>query len=200
MRLLALLFTAVLMAAPAWAQQAPPSTQPDPASAPKDEKKTKDQNDGDSNLPVSLDKIREGLQQPTPLISFRSLDERPLFRMQILERQKIEELLASLNFKSGPIPAGGVYMFEQQRLMFNPVDHPLMQPYSGFSENELLTILVENLVGKYLGGKLVSTVSKAERARAEAAARDEVNAAVAEYCNAQPNAGEGLQLCSNLRR
>jgi hypothetical protein len=200
MRLLALLFTAVFVAASAQAQPPPTSTQPDPSSVPQDAKSGKDAKDRELNLPVSLDKIREGLQQPQSLVSLRSLDERPIFRLQILERQKIEELLASLTFKSGPTPAGGVYMFEQQRVMFNPVDHPLMQPYSAFSGNELMTILVENLVGKYLGGKLVSTVSKAERARAEAAARDEVNAAVTEYCNAQPNAGEGLQICSNLRR
>jgi hypothetical protein len=199
MRLLALLFTAVFVAAPLRAQQPPASTQPDPASVPQDATGGKEPKNRESNLPVSLDRIRQGLQQPAGF-SLRSVDERPIFRIQILERQKIEELLASLNFKSGPVPAGGVYMFEQQRQMFNPVDHPLMQPYSAFSGSELLTILVENLVGKYLGGKVVNAVSKAERARAEAAARDEVNTAVAQYCNAQPNAGEGLQLCSNLRR
>lgn len=199
MRLSGLLFTAVLVAAPAWAQQPPASPPSDSSSATQDVKTTKETKDGESKLPVSLDKIREGLQQ-TPGLSLRSLDERPIFRLQIQERQKIEELLASLNFKAGPVPAGGVYMLEQQRLMFNPVDHPLMQPYSAFSGSELMTILVENLVGKYLGGKVVNGVSKAERARAEALARDEVNAAVAEYCNAQPNAGDGLQVCANLRR
>jgi hypothetical protein len=199
---LGLLFTAILLAAPARAQQPPSSTPPDSPSARQDAKTAtvaKDAKDGESNLPVSLDKIREGLQQP-PGLSLRSIDERPIFRVQIRERQKIEELLASMDFKSGPTPAGGVYMLEQQRLMFNPVDHPLMQPYAAFSGSELLTILVENLVGKYLGGKLVNAVSKAERTRAEALARDEVNTAVAEYCNAQPNAGEGLQICANLRR
>jgi hypothetical protein len=199
MRLLGLLFTAILVAAPVRAQQPPPSTPPDSPSAVADATTAKGAKDGDSNLPVSLDKIREALQQP-PALSLRSLDERPIFRVQIRERQKLEELLASMDFKAGPTPAGGVYMFEQQRLMFNPVDHPLMQPYAAFSGSELLTILVENLVGKYLGGKLVNAVSKAERARAEALAREEVGAAVSEYCNAQPNAGEGLQICANLRR
>jgi ribosomal protein L12E/L44/L45/RPP1/RPP2 len=199
MRLLALLFTTILVAAAARAQQPPPSSPPDSSSAAQDAKNAKDAKDGGSNLPVSLDKIREGLQQ-TPALSLRSLDERPIFRVQILERQKIEELLSSLNFKTGPVPAGGLYMFEQQRQMFNPVDHPLMQPYAAFSGGELLTILIENLAGKYLGGKMMNAVSKTERARAEAAARDEVNAAVAQYCNAQPNSGSGLQICSGLRR
>ena len=62
--------------------------------------------DRELNLPVSLDKIHEGLQQ-TPALSLRTLDERPIFRVQILERQKIEELLATLNFKAGRCrPAG----------------------------------------------------------------------------------------------
>jgi hypothetical protein len=199
MRLIALLFTAILISAPASPQQPPSSTPEERPSAEQDAKNAEDVSDGELNLPVSLDKIREGLQQ-TPAISLRSLDERPIFRVQILERQRIEELLASMNFKAGPVPAGGVYMYEIQRLIFSPVDRPLMQPYAAFSGSELLTILIENIVGKYLGGKLVDTVSKAERARAEAAAREEVIAAVTEYCNAQPNGGEGLQICSTLRR
>ena len=120
--------------------------------------------------------------------------------MQILERQKIEELLATLNFKAGPVPAGGIYMYEQQRQMFNPVDRPLMQPYAAFSGGELLTILIENLVGKYLGGKMVDAVSATERERAEASAQEEVRAAVAQYCNAQPNLGAGLQICTTVDR
>jgi len=199
MRLIALLFTAIVLAAPAAAQQGSASTPRETTSAEQDGNNANAQTGAELNLPVSLDKIREGLRQ-TPTLSLRSVDERPIFRMQIHERQKIEELLASLNFKSGPVPAGGVYMAEQQRLMFNPVDHPLMQPYSAFGGNELLTILIENLVGKYLGGKMVDSVSKAERARAEEAAREEVSTAVTQYCNAQPNGGTGLQICSSVRR
>jgi len=206
MRLIALLFTAILIATPALAQPAPsPPVSPaeEPASATQDTPKKDAKNAGDAtgrelNLPVSLDKIREALQQ-TPTMSLRAIDERPTFKVQILERQKIEELLATMNFKAGPIPAGGIYMYEQQRQMFNPVDRPLMQPYAAFSTGELLTILIENLVGKYLGGKAINAVSKMERARAEANAKEEVRAAVAQYCNAQPNLGVGIQICDTAR-
>ena len=191
MRLWALLFTAILTASPASAQQPSPSPRPEPSSAGQD---------GQLNLPVSLEKIREALEQPAPALSLRTIDERPTFRVQILERQKIEEMLASLNFKAGPVPAGGIYMAEQQRLMFNPVDRPLMQPYAAFNQGELLTILIENLVGKYLAGRAVNAISKFERARAEANAREEVRAAVAQYCNAQPNAGAGIQICETAPR
>jgi hypothetical protein len=201
MRLPALLFTAILMASPSLAQQAPASATQEstsPGHAKKDTKNDKDANDRELKLPVSLDKIREGLQQ-TPTLSLRTLDERPTFRVQILERMKIEELLSTLNFKTGPTPAGGIYMAEQQRLMFNPVDRPLMQPYAGFGQSQLLTILFENLLGRYLADKVGSGISKAERARAEANAREEVRAAVAQYCNAQPNLGVGIQICDTGR-
>jgi hypothetical protein len=195
MRLLALLFTATLTASPLWAQPAPASPPPTDASAKQDKTATKEPGD----LPVSLDKIREALEHP-PAISLRSIDERPTFRMEILERRKIEELLATLNFKTGPAPGGGLYGYEMQRQMFPAVDNPLRQPYAAFGQLELLTILLQNLVGKYLGGKAINAISKAERARAEANARAEVRAAVEQYCNAQPNLGAGIQICSSVGR
>jgi hypothetical protein len=79
--------------------------------------------------------------------------------------------------------------------MFPPVDNPLRQTLGAFNQSELLTILIENLVGKYLGGKAVNGISKGERTRAEAAAKDEVRAAVAQYCSAQPNSGASIQIC-----
>jgi hypothetical protein len=184
MRLSALLFTAVLAAASAQAQTPKPSSPSNPASP----------DEHELNLPVSLDKIKEALEQ-TPAISFRTLDERPTFRVQIRERQRIEELLATLNYKSTPAPAGGLYGYEMQRQMWPSVDNPLRQPYAAFNQPELLTILVENLVGHYLADKVKSAITAAERAHAEAAARSEVRLAVSEYCNAQPNTGAGILIC-----
>jgi hypothetical protein len=146
------------------------------------------------NLPVSLDKIKDALEQ-TPAISLRALDERPTFRVQIRERQRLEELLATLNYKSTPAPAGGLYGYEMQRQMWPAVDNPLRQPYAAFNQPELLTILVENLVGRYLGGKAINAITSAERARAQAAARNDVRQAVSEYCSAQPSAGTGILIC-----
>ena len=184
MRLLALLFTAILTASPSGAQQTASSPPAEPSSPAQD----------GPRFSVSVAKIREALET-TPALSLRTLDERPTFRVQIQDRQRIEELLATLNFKTGPIPAGGLYMAEQQRVMFPSVDNPLRQTLAAFNQPELLTILIENLVGKYLAGKALHAMSTAERARAEAAARDEVRTAVAQYCSAQPSQGAGLQIC-----
>jgi hypothetical protein len=195
MRLTALLFTAILTAVPVWAQPAQPSPAPESPSDEQDGIKNHEVQDPALNLPVSLARIREALAQPPPTVSLRTLDERPTFRVQILERQKIEELIASLDFKTTPAPPGGLYGFEQQRQMFPAVNYPLRQPYAAFNQGELLTILVENLIGKYFAGRAMDAISSAERKHAETVAREEVRAAVAQYCNAQPNAGVGIQIC-----
>ena len=187
MRPIALLLVALTAASPARAQQAAVSSSAEPQSTAED---------GARNLPVSLDKIKEALLQPVPALSLRTVDQRPTFRVQIIERQKIDELLATLNFKTAPAPGGGLYGYEMQRQMWPAVDNPMHQPYAAFNQGELLTILVENLVRKYLGDRLMSTVSKLEREHAEAAARDDVRRTIAGYCAAQPAGGAGIAICA----
>jgi hypothetical protein len=222
MRLMALLVTATLSAPPAFAgpperpspptQPSPPADSPQssvesrqstvesPQSAGQNPQKSDKQADDTGptlNLPVSVNRIRQALELPAePLKGLRGLDETPTFRVQIRERLKIDELLQSLDFKSGPPVPGGLYGYEQQRQLFPSVSNPLVQPYAAFNQGELLTILVENLVGKYLAGRAMQAISSAERAHAEAAARDEVTHAIAEYCAAQPNHGAGIQICT----
>jgi len=211
MRLISLLLTASLVAVPVGAQPGTASSGQDRPTKTEDKKVDKkaydqqpappkaDSQESQSrepfDLPVSLDRIKDGLGQE-PALSFRTLDVRPTFRIQILERQKIEELLATLNFKTTPAPAGGLYWSEVQRQMWPSVDHPLNQPYAAFNQGELLTILIENLVGKYLAGKAANAITAADRSRAENAARDEVHKAIQDYCAAQPNSGAGIQICT----
>jgi len=180
------------MAAPATAGQAQPSS---PAANPSPDADAKITSD----LPVSLDKIRDALERPTaPGQLLRALDNNkpPDFRVEIREKRKLEELIATLDFKSGPTPAGGVHAFEQQRMLFPSVDNPLAQPYTAFNQGQLMTILVENLVGKYLADKAVSAITKSVRERAEVDARREVEEAIAEYCSGKPNHGAGIQICT----
>jgi hypothetical protein len=190
MSLPAVLFTAILAAAPASAQGQASSSGSQASSAAED--------GSQSRLPVSLDKIRGALAEPPPP-PLRGLHDVPNFKVSVEEKQKIklEDLVNSLDFKSGPAPAGGLYGYEQQRQMFPAVDNPLRQPYSEFSQPELMTILVENLAGRYLAGRAASAITSAERARAEAQARIEVSRAIGEYCAAQPQNGAGIQICAN---
>jgi hypothetical protein len=142
------------------------------------------------NLPVSLDKIKEALAQ-TPAQPLRGLDEKPHFKIGVSEKQTFtfDDLLATMDFKGGPVVAGGLYAYELNRQAFPAVDNPLRQPYAAFNQAELLTIVIENLAAKYLGGRALSAVSDAERARAEQAARDEVQRALADFRAAQQTSG-----------
>ncbi len=190
---MALALAAILLASPAFAQSGqtssagvPASSQPDAGPAPSPQ------------LPVSLDKIRGALERPPPGQLFRGVDEKPTFRIEILERQRIEELLSTLDFKSGPTPPGGVYGYEQQRVMFPSVDYPLAQPYAAFSQGQLLTILFENAIGKYIVDRAGSSIKKAIHERSEATVRREVDEAIAEYCAGKPDGGVGIQLCDPM--
>src|SRR5438270_13114138 len=119
MRLTGLLLTAILAATPAAAQQAQSSSGVPATSAQQDASPL--------NLPVSHDKIRDALSQPVPPALLKNLDETPTFRIEIRERQKIDDLLKSLKFDSGPAVPGGLYGYEQQRQLFPAVDNPLAQ-------------------------------------------------------------------------
>ena len=207
MRLHALLFAATLIAltggvsalelpaASASQEPAVPSTAAPPPSpaqeAPGDGAATK------PNLPVSLDRIRKALEQQ-PAKPLLRLPDTPTFRIEVQERNRLQELLSTLDFRSGPTPAGGLYAAEMQRVMFPSVSNPLAQPYAAFNQPELLTIIIENLVGKYLIGKAFGAITAAERERAEAAAREEVRQTIALYCAGQPNSGAGIKICTNL--
>jgi hypothetical protein len=191
MRLLNLTLAGMLLTTPiAAAAQSPvqSSSMQTDASAPQDA----------GALPVSLDKIKRALAK-APAEPLRGLDEHPHFRIGVSEQQtmRVEDLIASLDFTSGPAAAGGLYGYEVNQQAFPSVDNPLRQPYAAFNQPELLTIVVENLAVKYLGGSALTAVSRAERARAEQAARDEVLQAIVEYQaakqTAQPATGATLK-------
>jgi len=193
MRFMALLLAATLAGHAGAAQQATPSppaapasTEPAPAPA-----ATRD-------LPVSLVKIRDGLARPAaPGFLLKGVEDTPTFRIEILERRKIEELLSTLDFKSGPKPPGGVYAYEQQRMLFPAVDNPLVQPYAAFSPGELAVVTAESAATNMLGAKYVAKALKnAFRSYQVEAARAEVERAIAEYCSSKPNGGAGIEMCA----
>src|SRR3954454_25032955 len=132
MRLIPLLLAAVVTAtaaAPALAQQGAPSPAVDGQPSPSRDggNRATGQPPGTPvqlDLPVSLDKIKEGLEQPPTALTLQTL-ERPTFRVEIRQQQKLDELMATLNFKTTRAPAGGVYWDEVQRQMWPSVDNPL---------------------------------------------------------------------------
>ena len=190
--LLVYLLVAILCASTVKAQEPQASSR-----AAAQESTNADSQSGD--LPVSLDHIRAGLKRQATESILKRVEIPPDFRIQILEQQRIDDMLSKLDFKhlKAPAPPGGLYGYDQQQRLFNPVDHPLVQPYAAFSGGELITVAMENLIARYLGGKVISGLTDAERARAEKAARQEVEREIANYCAARPDRTD-LQLCASL--
>jgi hypothetical protein len=190
MRLWVLCFAAVLASSPAAGQPADTATKGTVASP-----RTDDAGTPASDLPVSLERIREALGRPVPAELLKRFADVPTFRTEVEERRRIEELLSTLEFKGGPTPPGGLYGYEQHRLVFPPTDLPLAQPYAMFNTGQLLTVAAENLAAHAIAGPLIESVAKANRRRAEDNARRVVDAAIDEYCNGKPDKGAGIGLC-----
>ena len=186
MRLLVAVIAATLITWPVRAQDAPASS-PGPKPSPTEDTPRTD-------LPVSLTHIREGLKKDPGQSLLRDAEVKADFRIEIQEQDRLNDILSTLDFKSGPVPAGGLYMYEQQRRLFNPTDRPLAQPYAAFSGGELITIALENLIGRRIAEKTVEALSDARRRAATQAAREEVARAIAEYCATRPDRGD-IHLC-----
>ena len=148
------------------------------------------------NLPVSIDRIRKALEQKPLKPLFGLPEETPTFRIEVQERNRLQELIATLDFRSGPVPAGGLYAAEMQRVMFPTSSKPLQQPLAAFSQPELLTVLIQTIAGTYLAGRAVDAITNADRAAAEAAAREELRRTISLYCAEQPNGGAGISICA----
>jgi hypothetical protein len=134
-------------------------------------------------LPVSLERIREGLAAPDRPSILDALDRPATFRVEIEEkRPTFAGIFAPDAFKAGPVPPGGVYAYEQQRRLF-PESTPALFSFDALP-------LFQQLVG---------AIGDARRARAAAAAREEVARAMAVFCAAQPNGGEGVAGCDKPR-
>ena len=192
MRLIALLLTAMLIGSGAAAQTAPLSSPPSPASSDADARAA-----AERDFPVSLGKIRDALERASagPGFLLKNVEDTPLFRIEIRERQKIEDLLGTLDFKAGPTPPGGVYAYEQQRVMFPAVDNPLAQPYAAFSQTELAIVAAQSAVSSMVAKYVAKGLKDAYRANQLQAARAQVDRAIAEYCAGKENGGAGIQIC-----
>lgn len=137
------------------------------------------QDDPPLDLPVSLERIREALASSRPRSLLEAIDVVPHFRLEVeQQRPTFVEMFSPEAFKGGPVPPGGLYAFEQrQRLSLNST------PY----------VASVDLMSIFSG--IANVVSEARRARAAAAARAEVERAMAEFCAAQPDGGAGVVGC-----
>jgi hypothetical protein len=189
MQVIAQLVTMIVLSVAVSAQQPQPSTPSAQASPAQDgTKRQEPAKEGDLALPVSLEKIREALAQPPPTEVLKGLNEQPTFRLEVLERQRFEQLMDKIKFETGgPVVAGGRDAYDQQQRLFPRIDNPRLQPYGAFSTGEILTLGVEAVVAKYVAQKMAHVFSDVLRAQAEREAREEVARSLAAFWAAQPS-------------
>jgi hypothetical protein len=115
-----------------------------------------------SNLPVSMNRIREALKKPPPLRV--TPETRADFSVEINQEQRFKDLLDLIDFGSGAAIPGGLYGYQQQQIL-------------GQQTQPLFNVNVSG-IGQGIG----TAISKARRERAEQLARDEVQRALVDFC------------------
>jgi hypothetical protein len=194
MRLCSLIVAVILTGQLLAAQDVPPSSSDAKTSSAVDKKPPADEET--TGLPVSVDRIRDALATPPERPLLRDIAERPDFTLTVEERVILEDFFRPEDFKVGPVPPGGLYAYEQQRVLSNRVDQPLLQPYAAFSSGELVTLAIQGLLFRYLGQEVIDQAIAAGRAADEAAARETVMQAIRSYCATQPAGGAAIEICS----
>lgn len=128
---------------------------------------------------VSLARIRAALERPA---AFRLPQERPKadFVVNVIEKSWFERAMPPVDFRSGPVPPGGLYAYEQ------------LQRLSPTSPIPLFSMPLLPIIQGMARG-----FSSARDAQSSASAHREVLRAVAEYCAAQPNGGTAIAICMN---
>jgi hypothetical protein len=123
----------------------------------------------------SIARVRAALEKPTQALTLTLPERKADFSVTITERERFDKLVPPiLDFKVGP-------GFPQQELVTSPWgSQPLVSV-------DLMSLAMAAAVG-------INTLRKA---RAQRAALEEVQQAIADYCAAQPNRGAGIQICAS---
>lgn len=145
---------------------------------------------------LALERIRGRLQVPTAL-QLRMVEMQPDFSVKVDEQRMIDQMLSQMDFKSGPAPAGGIYNWEQQRMLSKVTNNPMLQPFAAFSASEFFTIAAENIARVYLTNRVKRSLANNRRENADESARREVDEEIAAYCADQTNPAV-IELCSGL--
>lgn len=159
MDLHALALLGMLVTAPQQGAAAPPGTasgtetpQPDAAAI---------------QLPVSLERIQEAVSRPPAI---RTGSDRPVFRVEVIERRPTIEDILGPDYLRGPAPASS--MSHQEFL--NMVTPQEFRGMAMFTNKEAITIAATSLALQWALSKAVDKLKEARTARAKEAARREV--------------------------
>jgi len=183
MPVLAVLFVAATLAVgPSQDSRASASASP-PADASHTQPASSPDSDDQSDLPVSLNRIKEKLSEPPAI----KLDpQRGVYRVEVVGRQLTIEDILGPDYLKGPTPPPAGGMTHQEFLnMVTPQD---VQGYAAFSNKEAVTVAATSFATWALL-KAMHKFEEAKEERARDAARKEVQDALAELEKARIKAG-----------
>ena len=134
------------------------------------------------DLPISLDRIQRALSRP-PALSLRT--GRIVFRVEVIGRKMTIEDILGPDYLKGPVPSSG--MSHQEFLnMVTPKDY---QGYAAFNNREALTVAATSFALQWALQRAVHKFETAKQDREREAARQEVQAALADLEQARLRAG-----------
>jgi hypothetical protein len=149
-----------------------------------------------SDLPVSIERIRELLARAPAESVLVGLDRQPDYKITVEERRFLKDILESLDVKTGPSPPGGLYAHEIQQQVWNTRNSPLARPYAAFTSGELAQVAMTSIMGTLVGRYLTHAVMNLSRTEAENLAREEVRRAIEEYCSERPDRSF-IEICTS---
>ena len=176
----------IAVGAPAFAGQAPPSPSGTAESSAED---------GSGILPMSLERIRQSLTLTPDRPLGRWVNERPDFSTGVEERLTLEKLFEAKDYSQEPVPPGGLYAFEQQRLLNPPNRRPMAQPWAAFTSGELAQVAATSILTELLSRYFTQGFQNAVRSYDQEVARREVERAIGDYCASHPGGGRAIVIC-----
>lgn len=133
-------------------------------------------------LPVNFNRIRRAVSRPAAI---RPENTRPVFRVQVFSRSPTIDDILGPNWRKGPTPAGP--MTHQEFLdLVTPTD---VKGYAAFDNKQALTVAATSFALQWAVLKAMDKLKDAMTERQKAAARKEVDEALAALKKARLEAG-----------
>ena len=133
-------------------------------------------------LPVNLAKIQRAVARPAAI---RTDSTRPVFRVQIFSRKPTIDDILGPDWRKGPTPLGAMTHQEFLNLV-TPQD---VQGYAAFDNKQALVVAATSFALKWAVEKAMKKLDDAKTERQKAAARKEVDEALAALRKARRDAG-----------
>lgn len=133
-------------------------------------------------LPVSISRIQRALSRPPAI---RPESTRPVFRVQVFSRSPTIDDILGPDWRKGPTPLGAMTHQEFLNLV-TPTD---VRGYAAFDNKQALVVAATSFALQWAVTKAMQKLDEAKTERQKAAARKEVDEALAALKKARREAG-----------